>query len=342
MKNLLALLLLAVALPLSACGGSSSESSTAASSSNGGERVESSEEPVKMTIAAFAGPGQTAALAETATKMGIAEKYGIDLRVEYMGTLGAYYTGLANGTVDAAPAGALPIAAQRVEDVPVQILNTLTTFEMTSVLTGNPEVKTLADLKGKTLAATTAASEYQVLAITAKEQGIDLGKDIKITNAEAGGMLALMTSGRVDAVHTWEPTVTQMENEDGSRRIIWNGARAWEELTGRTGRNMVFVIREDFANAHADALPRIVDMWKEVVETIQAKPDEVDELLVKSARITPGLFADAQKSGRLGWEVLPAWDEEASKDLNTMFERSIEAGFLKKPPSNLLYVPSDG
>jgi ABC-type nitrate/sulfonate/bicarbonate transport system substrate-binding protein len=320
---------------LGGCGGSD-EADTASAGGSG----DGAAETIKLTIGAFAGPGQTAALAETATKMGIAEKHGIDLEVKYAGSIGAYYTNLANGSIDALAAGTLPAASQRIQGVPLQILNTLTTYEMTSVLSNDPEVQSLEDLKGKKLAATTAASEYQVLAITAKAQGIDLEKDVQIVNAEVGGMQALIEGGRVDAVDGWEPTLSLMQKKDSELRVVWNGAEAWKEMTGRTGRNLNFVVREDWLDENADSVQRIVDMWTEVVATIEAKPDEVDKLLQESAKIPPGMFADAQNGGRLGWEVLPAWEEEPKKDLETIFEKGLEAGFLKETPEGMIHEPA--
>lgn len=319
------------AATIAACGGDSS--SDAGTTAAGGE--DSKEEPTSLSMAAFPGFGPTAALAATATSKGIDEKHGIKLDVQYMGTIGAYYTSLANGSVDSLAAGLFPTAAQILDGVPIQVVNTLQTFALTGILTKDPDINSLADLKGKTLGATTAGSEFQSMTIVAESDGIDVNKDVKVQNAEIGGMLALIAADRVDAVQPWEPTKTQMLTENPDLREIWNGEEGWEEMTGRTGRNLNFVVREDVLNDNPGLAEKIAAMWAEVVDEIEADPDGIDELLEDSN----GMFANAQKNGSMGWKVDPAWDEDALSDIDVMLDYASKAGFIKSVPDNIVYQP---
>ena len=77
-----------------------------------------------------------------------------------------------------------------------------------------PEVKSVADLKGKRIAVTTG--EVNHLLLTAALQSANLTEaDVKLVNMNADDAGAALLAGRVDAAVTWEPWVTRASASGG-------------------------------------------------------------------------------------------------------------------------------
>ena len=103
------------------------------------------------------------------------------------------------------------------------------------MFTKNPQIKSLADLKGKQLAADLGSSQYQVVKIYANAKGIDLGKDITVVNANFAVARAQLEADRVDAALVIEPLASIILRQNPDWKIIFNGAEGWKELTGEDG-----------------------------------------------------------------------------------------------------------
>ncbi|MDB5521627.1 MAG: transporter substrate-binding protein [Tardiphaga sp.] len=82
-------------------------------------------------------------------------------------------------------------------------------------------IKTLADLKGKTMSVNTLGSGILgPLAILLKQQGVDMAKDVKLV--EAGFALSedALRSGRVDSAVMNQPFAARMEAKGGTRKLV--------------------------------------------------------------------------------------------------------------------------
>lgn len=82
-------------------------------------------------------------------------------------------------------------------------------------------IKSIADLKGKTLSINTLGSGiYGPMAILLKQAGVDAGKDIKLV--EVGFALSedALRSGRVDSAVMNQPFAARMEAKGGTRKLF--------------------------------------------------------------------------------------------------------------------------
>ena len=76
-----------------------------------------------------------------------------------------------------------------------------------TVVTSQPEIKTLADLKGKQLAAAKGTTNYTMFAWLAKQQGVD-PDSFQVVNTATPGLVGYAIAERADAVQLWEPAYT--------------------------------------------------------------------------------------------------------------------------------------
>src|SRR5215472_3703028 len=114
---------------------------------------------------------------------GFDAKNGFELDIKAYPSISAFYAGFATGETEVAIGGPTILQKLYQEGVPLRIFGTGFTLSDLAVFAKDPAIKSLADLKGKQLAADMGGSQFQVIKIYSKAKGIDLGKDITIINA---------------------------------------------------------------------------------------------------------------------------------------------------------------
>ena len=136
---------------------------------------------------------------------GFDKKHGFELEAKPYPSISAFYAAFATGETDVLIGGPTVLQKLYYEGVPVRLISTGFTLADLVVFTKNPQIKSLADLKGKQLAADLGSSQYQVIKIYANSKGIDLGKDITVVNANFAVARAQLEADRVDAALVIEP-----------------------------------------------------------------------------------------------------------------------------------------
>jgi ABC-type nitrate/sulfonate/bicarbonate transport system substrate-binding protein len=89
---------------------------------------------------------------------------------------------------------------------------------------GATGIRTITDLKGKTIAVPSRGSIQDILLrAQIKDAGLDYEKDFSIKTPMAGGdMITAMTSGTVDAALMWEPFVTMAQQQGVADVLLWS------------------------------------------------------------------------------------------------------------------------
>ena len=131
------------------------------------------------------------------------------------------------------------------EGVPLQIIGTGFTLADLVIFAKDPAIKSLADLKGKQLAADMGGSQFQVVKMYAAAKGLDLGKDITVVNANFAVARAQLEAGRVEAALVIEPLASIIAKQNPDWKVIFNGAEGWSEITGADGWEIVPAMRSD-------------------------------------------------------------------------------------------------
>lgn len=270
---------------------------------------------------------------------GFDAKHGMEIEAQAYPSLAAYYAGLATGEVDTLLGGPTNFQKLRSEGVPIRIVATGAKLSDLVVLSSDPAIKTLADLRGKQLAADMGAAQFHVLSICAKAKGIELGKDIGLVNANFSVARAQLVAGRVEAALVIEPIATLMLRENPKLSIVFNGNEGWKELTGHEGWELVYGVREDALKRAPDLVPKFIKVLQEVANYMRIETDAADRIVVETVKLPPGVLAEAVRTKRWDFEIKPAWEGER-KVIWDMFERAVAAGFhAKMPDEAIIYVP---
>jgi len=270
---------------------------------------------------------------------GFDAKNGFEADVTVYPGFAAYYAGLATGEVDTLIGGPTYFQKLRLEGVPLQIIATGATLADLVIITKDPAIKSIADLKGKQLAADMGSGQFQILSIIAKSQNIDMAKDMTLVTANFAVARAQLAAGRVEAAMIIEPIATMMIKEDPSLKIIFNANDEWKKLTGFPGWELVYAMREDAIKKTATAPKIFLAALEDVSKFLVSDPDACDKIATETVKLPPGILKEAVLAKRWEFDAKPAWGAER-KGIWDTFERAVAAGFHPKLPDEaIIYAP---
>ena len=257
MKKLLSLALAGVmALSLAACGStpSSTPASTPASGSTSASTPASEPaeefETVDLRVAYMPNMGSNSLLA-TALNMGYFEQMGLNVTLTEFQGGPQEIAAMASGDIDISQIGhgahALCIEGQ------AKIFHLDCTSLADAVVANTDKgISSIADLKGKTIAATAGTSAEIILNLALASAGLTQD-DVTLVEMDANGMVSAMVSGGVDACATWSPSTMTIANALGDKALTLATNNDYvDQVTFPSS----FITTEKFANENHDVLVR--------------------------------------------------------------------------------------
>jgi NitT/TauT family transport system substrate-binding protein len=321
-RLILTTLLAAVsALALAACGGSGSSSTAATSNSNGASSNASS--PAAKTTSLKVGfiPIAGAAPIVIAEKDGYFAKQSLQVSNDNLTTPAEGVANLLSGRNQIGFINPGGVAQAEQANLPIQVIAPLyysTTDQGIYAKAGGP-IKTIADLKGKTVALgalknnTQAAVMYQLHAA-----GVD-PNSVKFTLIPVAEIPAAIEAGKVDAGQVVEPFITQAGSK--LQPIIKNMYTG----LGSPAPQAYAITSKQWAHANADLLNR----FKTAFASAEAKA-AADPAAVRSAI---GTYTEIPKAP-LAKMTLPGFGTDpAINSLNQQLEQMVNYKFIPKLPN---------
>jgi len=297
---------------------------------------------LKITVGTLTIPTVSASLTSVMQHKDFASKYGLDVEIKEYSAIAAILGAYVTGEIQVGVTGPHSIQRMRNDGVPMQIISTIARLDGVRVLTADPRITDLQDLRGKRLAGDLASSEYQVALLYAKKsKGIDFRSDVTVVNAGQPLARQQLKTGEVDAAVLWEPIVAQALLEDNpDYHSIFDGQKAWREMTNTDGWELVGVMNEEMARQNPGLVQRVNSMMQDVVQFIQDHPDEAGAMVEQEIKLPARVFKEAVVSGRLVLKVEPAWEPAPRQAIEEMFQAAVDVGYLDRlPPSQIFYQP---
>ena len=137
-------------------------------------------------------------------------------------------------------------------------------------------MRTLADLKGKKIAATKGTDPYLFLLRSLQTAGLKRS-DIEHVGLQHTDGRAALEQGKVDAWAGLDPHMAASELESGSRLIYRNVAFNTYGFLN---------VREDFLAAHPAELGRVIKTYEKARAWIRANPSEAAKILSEEAKVS--------------------------------------------------------
>ena len=299
----------------------------------------SAQELAKVKTARLAFPSMSSLMIDVVKERGFDKRHGIELELVSNNAVAVFYASIANGEADIIPGGPHVFQKMMLEGVPISIAATWAPLTILSVITGDPAIKSLADLKGKSMAGDMGSSEYQITSIYSRKLGLVMGNDVTVVQAAPAVARAQLQAQRVDAAMLWEPTTTLALRDNPAFRVIMSGDAAWKAIANARGWDLVLAMRQEFLARNGALVPRLIQIFQDTQQYMRSNLDDADQIVSKSVKLPPGTFKDAVQSGRLSFDVQPAWGAERAV-IWDMFKVAVDSGYLPKlPGDNAIYKP---
>jgi NitT/TauT family transport system substrate-binding protein len=148
----------------------------------------------------------------------------------------------------------------------------------------NKTIKSVADLKGKKVAAEEGTVDHFLLLQGLKKAGLT-AKDIKFVPLETGKAAAAFAAGQVDAVAVFAPFTTQALKLAGSKELFSS-----KDFPGSISDHLV--VSRKFINEHPDKVQAMVDSWFVTLDYIKANPEAANKILVKRAGVSDSEYKE--------------------------------------------------
>jgi NitT/TauT family transport system substrate-binding protein len=291
-------LMLVLALLPGCAGAAPAVATTAAASGAASPSGESSSAATTIRIASLKGPttmGLVKLMSDAEAGQGTQ-----DYQSTMYGTPDEIVPQLMKGDVDVAllPANLASVLYNKLEgtvgsQIEVAAINTLGMLE---VLEAGDTVKSIADLKGKTIYSTgKGASPEYVLDYLLKQNGLDPATDVTVEFKSEATEVAALLASTPDAIGVLpQPYVTVLKSKSPAIRTALSLTDEWAKVT--TDSQMVtgvVVVRKEFAETHPDAFGDFLIDYQASTEFTNTHPAEAAPLIAAAGIVPSAQIAEA-------------------------------------------------
>jgi len=140
-------------------------------------------------------------------------------------------------------------------------------------IVSNKSIRTVADLKGRTVAFEEGSVSQFFINAVLRESGLTQ-KDIKMVNMTATDAGVAFTANRVDAAVTWEPHLSQGANTDHGKILVSSS-----ETPGLIVD--VIAVLDKTAKERRKELEGFVRAWQRALDFLESNPDEGYRIMAK-------------------------------------------------------------
>lgn len=185
---------------------------------------------------------------------------------------------LINGSLDMAalPTNVAAVLHGKTEGK-VQIL-AVNTLGVIYLMTNNENIKTVNDLKGKTIlsAGQGTTTEY-VLNYILSENGLT---DVKVEYAaEHAEVITKAVADNYEVILLPEPFVTQMKAKDAGYNVAIDLTKEWNALGGKELTMGCIAVRKEFAESNPEAVKAFLKDYEASVQAVNSDPEAAGAII---------------------------------------------------------------
>ena len=290
---------------------------------------------------AYLRPGFTVLIAQYIKAKGLIKKNDANMAspTEYT-AVSTYYNDFTAGNSDVCIGSWDVFAARYQAGVPIKLLCTITTGDMISIITGEKSVKTVKDLRGKTMAALQSTGTFRMVSALLKETyGLQLGKDVAIQGVDnPAAAVTLVMANRSDAGLSWEPNISMALHKKPDLRVIFNAGQVYREQTKHNLPYFAVAVRADLAKKNPDQVKRIRKTFADCINGINEHTEDAVKIAGAGTGYPPEVMTDAIRSHRLRFRFGSMADEAERATIKKAGEFMVRNGLLKKQVDEGFFV----
>jgi sulfonate transport system substrate-binding protein len=184
---------------------------------------------------------------------------------------------LNSGAIDIGSTAGLAAVLGKANGNPIRTVYIFSRPEWTAlVVRKDSPLKTVADLKGKKIAATKGTDPYLFTLRALHTAGLSRD-DVEIVNLQHPDGRTALVNGQVDAWAGLDPHMAAAQIDNGARLLYRNvDFNTWGFLNAR----------EDFIKQYPDALARVLKVYEKSRQWIAAHPDEAAQILADDSKVS--------------------------------------------------------
>jgi ABC-type nitrate/sulfonate/bicarbonate transport system substrate-binding protein len=264
----------------------------------------------------------------------LGEKHGLDFKVNLYRRLGAMYADFAAHKWESVYNPAFSNAARFYsKGIPIQLMFTYTTANHAFV-SKDPKIREAADLKGKTVAATTGSGFWGMAVLFLRHHGMNHRKDLNILSASPPAVATQLYAGKVDAGIVWEPNLSKMltsgfhlvgDMSAGVRKEIGLAPDAPVWYLGAYGW-------KSWLDEDHDRNVSIMRMWQDAVRFYYKEPERADKFISAFTKIPIKALKYSREHKFMTFLVEPSKDRK--DEIMATLKGFKSVGRLKKLPDD--------
>lgn len=217
---------------------------------------------------------------------------------------GDLMSAMASGDLDVGYVGITPVIYSLSKGVPVRIVAGAQN-EGSGLVSQNSSVKSVSDLKGKTIATPGESSIQSVLLkYDLKKHNMNYS-DIESPTMKVSSMNDALRTGSIDAMLTYEPYVTISQNINHKSLVESSGDILSDHPC------CVVVMSEKFLSNNGNKAQKILDIHKKATDKIKADPEGMVQYLPE--HIVPDAKIEKESMKHIKWV----------SDLNSTYKKNI-------------------
>jgi sulfonate transport system substrate-binding protein len=178
-------------------------------------------------------------------------------------------------------------------------------------------IKTLADLKGKTLAFVKGSSAHNVAVSALAKAGLTLN-DVTVASLSPADAAAAFATGKIDAWSIWDPYFAIAEKNDDTRVLT--------TAEGIVDSYSYFLANGAYTKANGTVVKAVIDELAKVADWSQSHLDETITALSEITNIAKEVTRISVSRANARFAVLPVTDEVIKvqqKTADTFFEAKL-------------------
>jgi len=205
-----------------------------------------------------------------------------------------------------------PVIIGKAAGIDVRITNLGCTLPVDVVVPTNSSMRTVADLKDKTIAVLAGtSSQYGVLVETAAAGVSD--KDLTLVDMAPPDGKAAFDAGRVDAWAVWPPWVEE-EIVAGKGRTL---------LGGQASIQSIMAMRGEFKDQHPEMAKAISDVLERAKVWVKSHPNEAIAIVAKQANLDPKVVRLAWPKHQWNVSLTPVVKEDIQRKADFLLAKGL-------------------
>lgn len=220
---------------------------------------------------------------QVAADQGLFAKNGVDVEVKYFENYTDSLNALSTGNIDANSQTLNDTISSVAGGAKERIVLVNDNSTGNDQIIAREGIASVADLKGKTVAAEEGTVDHYLLLLALQKAGLGPA-DVKFTPLATDAAAAAFVAGRVDAVGVFAPFTTTALERKGSKAIATS-----EDFPGAIPDHLV--VNPSLIQDRPDDVQALVKTWFDTVEWIRTNRDQAIAIMAKRAGVSPADYA---------------------------------------------------